>query len=197
MLGIDPTAELSRQTGASAYTATLPGGPGVVADLFGALRNDDSLAAPADSWSVSSVVGDLSMSLTAPTLPSPADVRGWVDLVDALDLLPPRFQAVSLAMQRHDPHAGVDLRILMPADVTRENITPANYGDQLWPALQAQLRAMAGLRGGWSYLVQWAPQDIPDYSTILLSLLDDQEPIDNHDPASLWSLQAGEYVDGL
>ena len=45
--------------------------------------------------------------------------------------------------------------------------------------------------------MQWAPQDIPDYTTILLSLLDDQEPIDNHDPASLWSKQAEEYVDGL
>ncbi len=47
------------------------------------------------------------------------------------------------------------------------------------------------------HLVQWAPQDLPDYSTILLSLLDDQKPIDNKDPASLWSKQAEEYVDGL
>jgi hypothetical protein len=120
-----------------------------------------------------------------------------VALVDALALLPARFEATSLSLQRHDPHAGVDLRILMPDDVTRENITPARYGDELWPVLEAQLRAIAGLRGGWSYLVQWAPEDLPDYSTILLSLLDDQKPIDNKDPASLWSKRAEEYVDSL
>ncbi len=56
---------------------------------------------------------------------------------------------------------------------------------------------MAGLGGGWSYLVQWAPQDVPSNTTILLSLLDDQTPIDNHDAASLWGKQAEDYVDGL
>lgn len=99
-------------------------------------------------------------------------------------------------MQRFDPHAGVDLMILMPDDVTSENLTPANYGDQLWPALRAQLRTVAGLRGGWSYLVQWAPRDVRSNTTILLSLFDDQEPIDNHDAASLWGKQAEDYVDG-
>jgi hypothetical protein len=198
MIGIGSTAELSRTTGATAYAAHLSsGGADAVAGLFDALRAGDGLTVPADAWSVSNLDGDLTMSLTAPTLPTVADVRGWVALVDALDLLPARFRATGLSMQRYDPHAGVDLMLVMPDDVTRKNITPANYGDQLWPALQAQLRAVAGLRGGWSYLVQWAPQEIPEYTTILLSLLDDEEPIDNHDPASLWSEQARTYVEGL
>jgi hypothetical protein len=197
LLGIGSTSELSQTTGGSAYTASVPGGAAEVAELFGRLRRDDTLAAPADSWSVSSVAGDLSISLAAPTLPTPADVTGWVALVDALKLLPPGYVATSLSMERFVPHAGVNLMLVMPDDVTRKNITPANYGDDLWPALQAQLRAVAGLRGGWSYLVQWAPREIPEYTTILLSLLDDQGPIDNHDPASLWSKQAKLYVDGL
>jgi hypothetical protein len=197
MLGIDSTAELSRQTGGSAYAASLPGGAAKVADLFGALRDDAALAVPADSWAVSSEEGDLSMSLATPTMPTVADVDAWVALVDAPDLLPPRFRATGLSMQRYDPHAGVNLMLLMPDDVTRKNIRPASYGDRLWPALQAQLRTVAGLRGGWSYLVQWAPQELPEYTTILLSLLSDQGPIDNNDPASLWSAEAKDYVDGL
>lgn len=198
VLGIDPRAELSRTTGGSAYTAAIPGGAAEIAALFQTLRDDADLVAPADSWSVSSVAGDLTMSLTSPTLPTVGEVRAWVALVDAVDLLPTRFRATELSLQRHDPHAGVDLRILMPGDVTGKNITPASYGDELWPVLQAQLRAIAGLDGGWSYLVQWAPQDLPDHSTIMLSLLAEKEPIDNKgDPATLWSKQAREYVDGL
>jgi hypothetical protein len=198
LLGTRSSAELSRSTGGLAYAAQLPsGGADAVAELFATLRGDESLATPADSWSVSADADGPLVSLTTPSLPTPADVRGWVALVGALDLLPPRFQATGLSMERHDPHAGIDLMLLTPEDVTRENVTPANYGDELWPALQAQLRAVAALTGGWSYLVQWAPTDIPDYTTILLSLLDGEKPINNHDPASLWSEQARQYVGGL
>lgn len=198
LLGPSPTAELARPTGGSSYVASLAEGGGpAVADLFDQLRSSDELAAPADAWSVSTTEGGLTMSLASHTLPTEDDVTGWLALVDALALLPARFEATGISLQRYDPHAGVDLMLLMPDDVTRENLTPAGYGDELWPALQAQLRAVASLRGGWSYLVQWAPADVPDWTTILLSLLDDQEPIDNHDPASQWSAEARDYVDRL
>ena len=197
-LGTKPTADLSRETGEASFVAQLgSGGADAVAELVGLLLVKSELTVPADAWSVSAEDGDLGMTLSSYTLPTAGEVRIWGDLVRALQLLPSEFRATELSLQRLEGRTVVDQMLLMPDGVTRENITPARYGDQLWPALRGQLRAVHAIHGPWSYLVQWAPVDVSSWTTILLSLLDDDGPIDNHDPASLWSAAAKEFVDGL
>lgn len=198
LLGSTSTAELARTTGGSAYVASLPvGGAQAVVGLFGELRADRSLSAPTDGWSVATTVGDTTMSLSSYTLPTAAEVRTWTELVEALEPLPAGFKPTQVSMERIEGRTIVDQTLVLPAEVTRDNITPAAYGDQLWPALSGQLRAVHEIEGRWTYVVEWASADLPESTTTLISLLDDQQPIDNGDPASLWSRKARDYVDGL
>jgi hypothetical protein len=39
----------------------------------------------------------------------------------------------------------------------------------------------------WTYGVSWAPEDIPDWTHLMLSLLDGEQPQDNGDASTRWS----------
>lgn len=164
-----------------------------VADAYDTIRSA-GLSAAGDSWQVGQQVDDAGFALTGDTLPSAAAVSTYRALVATTSLLPADWHSTGVSMTLYPTHTSVDFSLLAPAEVTRENILPTTYGDDLWPTFRAQLDAVSAIDGDWAYLVQWAGVEVPDWTSIMLSLLSDDEPIDNGDPATEWSFGAYDYV---
>jgi len=190
-------AELST-TGPLAWRIELGSRPvDAPAVAYRELRARPDLVDAHDSWDLGALSGDLRLSLGGHTLPSAAEVAVWSELVAGAQQLPADFRPTSVGIGLLAGRAVAGLTFLAPDGVTKENLTPAAYGDRLWPALHTQLRAVDSLRQPWTYVVEWAPSEIPEFTSIMLSLLDGEEPIDNGDYTTWWSQAARDYVDGL
>lgn len=114
-------------------------------------------------------------------------------MVEAIGMLPPSYAAVRLDVSVGGL-ATVDVDLAAPEGMTKEQLTPAAYGGQLWPALRRQLDVVGDLHPRWGYFVQWAPADSETTQTSLVSLLSDKDPVDNGDETYRWSKAAQDYV---
>jgi hypothetical protein len=168
-----------------------------LAAAYDLLRDGPGLVDPEDSWRVETTVGGLVLTLAGDTLPTRHELDVWSQLVDATALLSPEFPPASMAVELLSQRAIVDLTVMAPKGVTEKNLTLDRHAADLQPALRQQLRAVDSLEQPWTYGVSWRSVELPDLSHLMVSLLDREQPIDNHDAASRWSRWAKEYVDSL
>jgi hypothetical protein len=117
--------------------------------------------------------------------------------VTATGLLPPEFPATAVKAQMLSQRAILDLTVTAPAGTTPKNFTLERYGADLEPALRRQLSAVDSLPQEWTYGMDWAPAVIPGFTHLLVSLLDEKAPINNHDASTRWCQWARDYVDSL
>jgi hypothetical protein len=170
---------------------------GALATAYTTLRDGVGLVDPGDSWDLTSTAGGRALELTGDTLPTSHEVDVWSQLVAATDRLPAELPASALEVQLLSQRAVIDLTVVAPKGVKEKTFTLERYGAELEPALRTQLGAVDSLRQEWTYSVSWEPADIPDLTHILISLLDKEQPINNHDEPSRWSRWAKDYVDSL
>jgi hypothetical protein len=183
-----------RSDGGASYVVTLGDGPtAAVHDTYDTLT---SLSEPDTAWQVTATTGPLTLDLSGSALPTPDELRPWDALLGALDKLPADLPAAALSLHFLD-RTVADLVLLAPDETTDETFTVAAYGPGVWPVVQPQLRAMAGLPEAWSYFASWAPVGTATSEHGFISLLSDQEPTDNGDESTRWSQAAAEYVEGL
>ncbi len=192
---LGPTADASlRSDGGASYVVDLGDGDADAIDVaYGFLV---VTAEPDTSAEVRATVGDLSLDLSASAPLTHDELDTWDALLDSVGKLPADLHATRLSLHVLD-RTVANLVITAPDDTTDDTFTIAAYGDRLWPVVRPQLQALASLPEAWTYGAAWSPTYAPDQDNLFISLLSDQEPIDNGDESTRWSRAAKDYVDGL
>jgi hypothetical protein len=193
--GLGPNADVSlRSDGGASYTVDLGDGDADAIDVaYGFLV---VTAEPDTSAEVTATVGDLSLDLSASGPLTYEELDTWDALLDSVGKLPADLPATRLSLHFLD-RTVADLVITAPDDTTDDTFTIAAYGDRLWPVVRPQLQALASLPDTWTYGAAWSPSYAPDQDNLFISLLSDQDPIDNGDESTRWSRAAKDYVDSL
>jgi hypothetical protein len=192
-LGPSASASLQSDGGASYAVDLGDGKPDAIDAAYGFLV---ATAEPDTSAAVIAKVGDLSLELAVSAPLTQEELDTWDALLDSVGKLPADLPASRLTLRFLD-RTVADLVITAPDDTTDDTFTIAAYGDRLWPAVRPQLKALASLPDAWTYGAAWSPTYAPDQDNLFISLLSDQEPIDNGDESTRWSQAAKDYVDGL
>lgn len=192
-LGPAVAATLPTDGGASYVISLGEVPPGEVATTYSGLA---SIAEPDSVWQVTATSQGLALDLSGSALPTAELLSTWSALLAALTALPADLPAARLSLHLLD-RIVADLVLVAPDDTTDDTFAVTTYGAKVWPVVQPQLRAMAALPDEWSYFASWVPASTPTSENLFVSLLSDQEPVDNGDESTRWSLAAEEYVRGL
>jgi hypothetical protein len=189
---LGPTvAARARTDGGASYVVTL--GDGATSAVHHTYDTLAPLTQPDTAWQVISTSGALSLDLSGSAPPAADQLETWDALLEALDRLPADLPAAQVSLHFLD-RIVADLVLVAADDTTDDTFTVAAYGDRVWPVAHPQLAAMAALPDAWSYFVSWAPVSTPTSEHLFISLLSDQEPIDNGDESTRWSRAAAQYV---
>jgi hypothetical protein len=192
---LGPTAKaLLQSDGGASYRVDL--GAAAADAISVAHRLLVASAEPDTSATLAATVGDLSLELAASGPLKLEQLDTWATFLDALDPLPADLPASRVSLHLLE-RTVASVTVLAPDDTTEETFTIAAYGDRIWPMAHPQLRVLANLPEAWSYFVSWAPTSTPTSEHLFISLLSDQEPIDNGDETTRWSQAAKEYVSAL